>query len=65
MEMLLEVVFGVICYRVGYWVLRVITLGRFTGKSSYWFAVVCTVGALVILSPIITIIAWKLMESAK
>ncbi|WP_137886567.1 hypothetical protein [Pseudomonas sp. 2FE] len=47
MEMLIEVVFGVICYRVGFWVLKAITFGRFTGKSSYWFGLICALGALV------------------
>ncbi|MNE67244.1 hypothetical protein D3C80_1628410 [compost metagenome] len=65
METLIEVIFRVICYRVGYWVLKAITLGRFTGKSSYWSEVTCTLGALVLLSPIITIIVLKLVESAR
>lgn len=64
MEMLLDYVFGVICYKVGFWVLKVVTLGHFTGESSYWFGLVCMLGALVLLSPLVTFIVWKIMASA-
>ncbi|UQS89103.1 hypothetical protein M5C90_26975 [Pseudomonas chlororaphis subsp. piscium] len=63
MNLLIDFVFNTICYWVGFWVLKTVTLGRFTGESSYWFGLVCALGALVLLSPFIIFIALKIMAS--
>jgi len=64
MDFLIEFIFGVICYRVGFGLLRIITFGRFTGKSSYWPGLVGLLGALVLFSPFIAFVTWKIVMSA-
>jgi hypothetical protein len=63
MDLLFDLVVGTICYWVGFSVLKILTLGRFAGKSSYWPGLVSLLGALVLLSPLITYIALKIIAS--
>ncbi|MDF3933978.1 hypothetical protein [Pseudomonas citronellolis] len=64
MDFLLELLTEVVCYKVGFFVLKCVTLGRFQGKSSYWDGLVSLVGGVVLLSPLIGWIAWLIVTDA-
>jgi len=64
MEELFNMLSEVVCYKVGFFVLKGLTFGRFQGKSSYWDGLVALVGALVLLSPLIAWITWLIWSDA-
>ena len=63
MDMLFEWLVDTVCHWIGFRVLKMVTFGRFVGKSTYWDGLVPLVGLLVLLSPFIAFITWLIINS--
>ncbi|RMQ40804.1 hypothetical protein ALQ04_00929 [Pseudomonas cichorii] len=64
MDLLFDFLLNTLCYKVGLWVMKVITFGRFKGKSSYWFGFILMLGGLVVLAVLIGFITLLVMINA-
>jgi len=52
MESILNIIFGVLCFNVGLWILRVLTFGRVKKVSSWWRMSLVALGMIAITLPL-------------
>jgi hypothetical protein len=63
MDFILDTLFNLLAHRIGVYVLRLLSGGRFKGESGFAWGWALAVGGLVLLAPIAALIAWALYIS--
>jgi hypothetical protein len=63
MDFILDTLFNLLAHRIGVYVLRLLSGGRFKGESGFAWGWALAVGGLVLLAPIAALIAWALYTS--
>jgi hypothetical protein len=63
MDFILDTLFNLLAHRIGVYVLRLLSGGRFKGESGFAWGWALAVGGLVLLAPIAALIAWALHTS--
>ena len=65
MEIVFEYLVGVLCYWLGFGFLKIVTLGRYQGKSRDRYGFVEGLGLLILITPLATLITLKIIASAQ
>ncbi|MGY4495404.1 hypothetical protein [Pseudomonas sp. TE3610] len=58
MDLIFDVLINLLAHRLGVYVLKLLSGGRFKGESGFAWGWALVVGSLVMLAPFVGIIAW-------
>ncbi len=65
MDFILDVVLNQLAHRIGVYVLRLLSGGRFKGESGFAWGWALAVGSLLLLAPFAALLAWVLYISGQ
>jgi hypothetical protein len=65
MDFILDVVLNQLAHRIGVYVLRLLSGGRFKGESGFAWGWALAVGSLLLLAPFAALLAWALYISGQ
>ena len=65
MDFILDAVLNQLAHRIGVYVLRFLSGGRFKGESGFAWGWALAVGGLVLLAPFAALLAWALYTSGQ
>ena len=63
MDFLSDILFNVLAHRIGVFILKALTGGRFKGESGFAWGWAVVLGSLVLLAPFAAFIAWRIHAS--
>ncbi|MCO8311747.1 hypothetical protein [Pseudomonas mandelii] len=59
----MDFIFDLVAHRIGVYVLRLLSGGRFKGESGFAWGWAVVVGGLILLSPLAALITWLIYTS--
>jgi hypothetical protein len=65
MDFIFDILINLLAYRVGLYVLRLLSGGRFKGESGFAWGWALAVGSLVLSTPFVALIAWLIHTSGR
>ncbi|MNY49818.1 hypothetical protein D3C86_1852790 [compost metagenome] len=65
MESIADIVINLLAHRIGVYVLRLLSGGRFKGESGFAWGWAVAVGGLILLTPFAAFIAWIIHTSGQ
>lgn len=65
MDFIVDVLINLLAHRIGVFVLRLLSGGRFKGESGFAFGWALAVGSLVLSAPFVAFIAWLIYTSGQ
>ncbi|MNU39788.1 hypothetical protein D3C71_284910 [compost metagenome] len=65
MESIADIVINLLAHRIGVYVLRLLSGGRFKGESGFGWGWAVAVGGLILLTPFAAFIAWIIHTSGQ